>query len=201
MPNENLKWETSEQLDFGIDARFFRSRLGVSFDWYNKVTRDWLVRAPTLLIYGSGAPYINGGDIRNRGYEFLVTWNDNVGDFSYGVSATFSHNDNLVTRLANSEGIIHGNENVLAQNTTELYRVEVGYPIGYFWGYDVAGIIQNEKDLKAYLDDHCSGDAANSLQGADIQAGAFYTPFPSLFCFFIDNDVSHYAVRDFQSSV
>jgi TonB-linked SusC/RagA family outer membrane protein len=171
MPNENLKWETSEQLDFGVDARFFHSRLGVSFDWYNKMTRDWLVQAPTLLIYGSGAPYLNGGDIRNRGYEFLVSWNDNVGDFSYGVSATFSHNDNIVTRLANSEGIIHGGENVIAQNTAELYRVQVGYPIGYFWGYDVEGIIQNETDLQNYLKDHCKGDAANSLQKADIQPG------------------------------
>ena len=176
MPNENLKWETSEQLDFGVDARFFRSRLNVSFDWYNKMTRDWLVRAPTLLIYGSGAPYINGGDIRNRGYEFLVSWNDSVGDFSYGVSATFSHNDNLVTRLANSEGIIHGGENVIAQNTAELYRVQVGYPIGYFWGYDVEGIIQNEKDLQAYLDKHCKGEDGkgnpdNSLQKSDIQPG------------------------------
>ena len=171
MPNENLKWETSEQLDFGVDARFFRSRLGVSFDWYNKVTRDWLVRAPTLLIYGSGAPYINGGDIRNRGYEFLVSWNDNVGDFSYGVSATFSHNDNLVTKIANSEGIIHGGDNVIAQNTDELYRVQVGYPIGYFWGYDVEGIIQNEAQVQEYLDKHCKGDAANSLQKGDIQPG------------------------------
>ena len=171
MPNENLKWETSEQLDFGIDARFFRSRLGVSFDWYNKVTRDWLVRAPTLLIYGSGAPYINGGDIRNRGYEFLVSWNDNVGDFSYGISATFSHNDNLVTKIANSEGIIHGGDNVIAQNTDELYRVEVGYPIGYFWGYDVAGIIQNEADIQKYIDANCNGDAANSLQGSSLQPG------------------------------
>lgn len=171
MPNENLKWETSEQLDFGIDARFFRSRLGVSFDWYNKVTRDWLVRAPTLLIYGSGAPYINGGDIRNRGYEFLVSWNDNVGDFSYGISATFSHNDNLVTKIANSEGIIHGGDNVIAQNTDELYRVQVGYPIGYFWGYDVAGIIQNEADIQKYIDANCNGDAANSLQGSSLQPG------------------------------
>ena len=171
MPNESLKWETSEQLDFGFDARFFRSRLGVSFDWYNKMTRDWLVQAPTLLIYGSGAPYVNGGDIRNRGYEFLVSWNDTVGDLSYGVSATLSHNKNIVTRLANSEGIIHGGENVIAQNTTELYRVQEGFPIGYFWGYQVAGIIQNEADLKKYVDEHCGGDAANSLQGADLQPG------------------------------
>ena len=171
LPNENVKWETSEQVDFGLDARFFKSRLGISFDWYDKMTKDWLVVAPTLLSYGTGAPYINGGDIRNRGYEILATWNDNVGDLSYGASFTFSHNSNVVTRLANSEGIIHGGSNVLAQNTDELYRVEVGYPIGYFWGYEVEGIIQNESDLQNYIDANCDGNVANSLQGASLQPG------------------------------
>ncbi|MCQ2175247.1 MAG: TonB-dependent receptor [Bacteroidales bacterium] len=172
LPNENVKWETSEQLDFGFDARFFRSRLGFSFDWYNKMTKDWLVVAPTLLSYGTGAPYVNGGDIRNRGYEMLLSWNDSPSrDFSYGASLTFSHNSNEVVRLANSEGIIHGPENAIAQNTTELYRVQVGYPIGYFWGYKMDGIMQNEADVKQYLADNCGGDAANSLQGSSIQPG------------------------------
>ena len=172
LPNPDVKWETSEQTDFGFDARFFRSRMGLSFDWYNKMTKDWLVQAPVLLSYGTGAPYINGGDIQNRGYEILLTWDDAVSrDFSYGLSATFSHNKNKVTRIANGEGILHGPENAIAQNTAELYRVEVGYPIGYFWGYEMEGIIQNEQDLQAYLDKNCGGDAANSLQGKDIQPG------------------------------
>ena len=172
LPNENVKWETSEQLDFGFDARFFQSRLGFSFDWYNKTTKDWLVVAPTLLSYGTGAPYINGGDIRNRGYEILLSWNDSPSkDFSYGASLTFSHNSNEVVRLANSEGIIHGPENAIAQNTTELYRVQVGYPIGYFWGYEMDGIIQNQTDLQKYLDANCGGDMANSLQGSSLQPG------------------------------
>ena len=172
LPNENVKWETSEQLDLGFDARFFRSRLGISFDWYNKMTKDWLVDAPILLSYGTAAPYINGGDIRNRGYEFLVSWDDTVGsDFSYGISATFSHNSNIVTRLANSEGLIHGDENAIAQNTAEIYRVQVGYPIGYFWGYEMDGIIQNEQQKKDYLNKYFGGDAGKSKQGADIQPG------------------------------
>ena len=172
LPNENVKWETSEQLDLGFDARFFRSRLGISFDWYNKMTKDWLVDAPILLSYGTAAPYVNGGDIRNRGYEFLVSWDDTVGsDFSYGISATFSHNSNLVTRLANSEGLIHGDENAIAQNTAEIYRVQVGYPIGYFWGYEMDGIIQNEQQKQEYLNKYFGGDASKSKQGADIQPG------------------------------
>ncbi|MBO6238244.1 MAG: SusC/RagA family TonB-linked outer membrane protein, partial [Bacteroidales bacterium] len=172
IPNEKVEWEKSVQTDIGFDARFFRSRLGLSFDWYNKDTKDWLVRAPSLLSYGTGAPYVNGGDIRNRGYEILLSWDDAVSrDFSYGFSATFSHNKNTVTRIANSEGIIHGPSNAIAQNTAELYRIQVGYPIGYFWGFAMDGIIQNEQDLKEYLDRNCGGDAANSLQGADIQPG------------------------------
>ena len=172
LPNPDVKWETSEQLDFGFDARFFRSRLGISFDWYNKMTKDWLVQAPVLLSYGTNAPYVNGGDIRNRGVELLVSWNDNVSnDFSYGISTTFSHNSNMVTRLANAEGILHGPENAIAQNTAELYRVQVGYPIGYFWGYQMDGIIQNEAEKQAYLDKYFSGDASKSFQGSSIQPG------------------------------
>ena len=101
-----------------------------------------------------------------------MSWNDSpMKDFSYGASVSFSHNKNEVTRIANSEGIIHGGLNVLAQNTDELYRVQVGYPIGYFYGYQVDGIIQNDADKQAYLDANCGGDAANSLQGAGLQAG------------------------------
>ncbi len=172
LPNPDVKWETSQQLDFGFDVRFLNNRLSLSFDWYDKLTKDWLVDAPALKSYGTGAPYINGGDIRNTGYEILLGWNDSpMKDFSYGASVSFSHNKNEVTRIANSEGIIHGGLNVLAQNTDELYRVQVGYPIGYFYGYQVDGIIQNDADKQAYLDANCGGDAANSLQGAGLQAG------------------------------
>ena len=172
LPNEDVKWETSEQLDFGFDARFLNSRLGFAFDWYKKTTKDWLVRAPMLLIYGTGAPYINGGDIENKGYEIQLSWNDKIGkDFRYGITANFSHNKNEVTRLANSEGIIHGGSNAIAQNTAELYRLQVGYPIGYFWGYEMEGIIQNEADLQDYLDRNCNGDKKNSLQGESLQPG------------------------------
>lgn len=148
LPNKDITWETSEQLDLGFDTRFLNSRLGLAFDWYKKTTKDWLVVAPTLASYGTNAPYINGGDVENKGIELALTWNDKVGDFTYGVNLNLASNKNEVTRIANGEGIIHGEANVLSQGTTEMYRAEVGKPIGYFWGYQTAGVFQNAEQIK-----------------------------------------------------
>ena len=147
LPNKDITWETSEQLNLGLDARFIGSKLGLAFDWYKKSTIDWLVRAPTLASYGTGAPYINGGDVENKGFEVALDWNDNIGDLRYGINLNMSHNKNEVTRIANGEGIIHGQGNVLSQGTTEMYRAEVGKPIGYFWGYKTAGVFQNLEQI------------------------------------------------------
>ena len=65
MPNEDVTWETSEQLDLGLDARFLSGRLSLNFDWYNKKTKDLLIVAPILDSYGTNAPYINGGTVEN----------------------------------------------------------------------------------------------------------------------------------------
>ncbi|WP_291098055.1 MULTISPECIES: SusC/RagA family TonB-linked outer membrane protein [unclassified Flavobacterium] len=149
--NPDIKWETSEQLDLGIDTKLFDSKLGITFDWYKKTTKDWLVVAPIMGTSGAGAPYINGGDIENSGIELSVNWNDKIGDFKYGVTLSGAHNKNKVTRIANTDGIIHGPSNVLSQGTGEVSRVQVGQPIGYFYGYQTAGIMQNQQEVNAYV--------------------------------------------------
>ena len=151
VPNPDIKWETSEQLDFGIDARLFDSKLGVTFDWYKKTTKDWLVRAPALGTQGAPPSFINGGDVENSGVEYSVNWNDKVGGFKYGITLSGAHNKNEVTRIENTDGIIHGPSNVLSQGTGEVSRVQVGQPIGYFYGYQTAGIIQNQNEADAWL--------------------------------------------------
>lgn len=156
IPNSNVKWETSEQINIGLDTRFFRSRLGFTVDLYQKTTKDWLVRAPILGTSGAGAPYINGGDIQNKGVELMLSWNDNVGDFKYGATVSGAFNKNEITRLANAEGIITGTTNVLAQNTGYVYRAEAGHAIGSFYGYKTDGIFQNQAEVDAYVDK--SGD-------------------------------------------
>ena len=151
VPNPDVTWETSEQLNIGIDARFFNSNLGLSFDWYNKMTKDWLVLAPILGTAGAGAPWINGGDIKNSGIEFTINWKDNVADFIYGASFSGTMNQNEVTRLANAEGIINGSAHTLSQGTAAVSRVEVGFPIGFFYGLETDGLLQNQDDVDAYV--------------------------------------------------
>ncbi|GHT13142.1 SusC/RagA family TonB-linked outer membrane protein [Bacteroidia bacterium] len=151
LPNPNVTWETSEQVDLGLDARFLRSRLGLAFDWYTKTTKGWLVDAPILGSYGTGAPYLNGGDIKNTGVEIALNWRDQVGSsFRYGVGVNLTYNKNEVTGIANAEGIIHGPRNVPFQGSDEMYRAQVGYPIGYFWGYETSGVFQNQADIDAW---------------------------------------------------
>ena len=150
LANPDVSWETSQQLDLGVDARFFNSRLGIAIDAYIKDTKDWLVRAPIASVYGLNAPYINGGDIRNQGIEFSIDWSKPTGDFTYGVNFNGAFNKNVVTRIANAEGIIHGAEDVLSEGTLEMYRAQVGYPIGYFYGFKTAGVFQNQAQIDNY---------------------------------------------------
>jgi TonB-linked SusC/RagA family outer membrane protein len=166
VPNPDVTWETSEQLDFGFDARFLDSRLGLTFDWYKKTTKDWLIVAPRIAIEGTNPAYINGGDVRNTGIEIALTWNDRIGkDFSYNIGVNLATNKNKVTRIANETGHINGAGSVLSQGTEYIYRAEVGKPIGYFYGMSYSGIWQNQQQIddarkagKAVLDNAQPGD-------------------------------------------
>lgn len=160
LPNENVSWETSEQFDIGIDARMLRSRLGVVLDFYLKNTNDWLVQAPTLTSNGTGNPYINGGDIENKGIELGLTWNDNFRDFKYGVSINGSYNRNEVTKIGtdvNQQGIIN------SRNGWGVCRAQVGYPVSYFYGYKSAGIFQNQ-----YQIDNWDGPTLTGVRPGDM---------------------------------
>ena len=150
VPNPDLTWETSEQLDFGFDARFLNSRLGVNFDWYKKTTKDWLITGPQIAINGTNPAAINGGDVKNTGIELALTWNDRIGkDFSYNVGVNFTTNKNEVTRIANDNQYINGPGGVLSQGTEYIYRAQVGKPIGYFYGMSYSGIWQSQDQIDA----------------------------------------------------
>jgi TonB-linked SusC/RagA family outer membrane protein len=151
LANEDLTWETSEQTDLGFDARFLNSRLGVNFDWYYKKTKDWLVQSPILATTGTGAPYINGGDVTNKGVELAFTWNDHLGDFNYNASINGSYNKNRVGKIPTEDGIIHGSTGQLYDNSPEFYRAENGHAIGYFWGYKATGIFQNKEEIQNWI--------------------------------------------------
>src|SRR5699024_8510589 len=131
-PNPNLRWEASQQTDIGFDATLFQN-FTLSFDWYNKKTNDWLVQPPIPDIVGTGAPYINGGDIINKGVEIALNYQKTLNKVTLNVGGNVAFNHNEVKSVPNSDGIIHGSNNVLSSSTEEFYRIQTGYPVGYFW--------------------------------------------------------------------
>lgn len=140
MGNDKLKWETSEQLNFGVDMRFFRGRMGVNIDWFNKKTKDLLVNGtiPSLIIGGTTSP-LNAGNVLNRGWEFELSWRDNAGDFRYSATANLATLHNKVTYLDPSITRIAG-ERFHNNNITYF---EKDMPVYYFRGYQYDGVDAN----------------------------------------------------------
>ena len=172
LPNEDLTWETSEQLNIGLDARFLSGRLGFTLDWYNKKTKDLLVAVPVDPTTGFSTQMKNAGTVENKGIELSLSWNDKIGkDFQYNVGWNMAYNHNEVTEVKSNQTYNNGGKDLLAENTGYMARFEEGHPIGYFWGYKTEGVMQNEADVQAYLDKNCKGNAANSKQGTGIKPG------------------------------
>ena len=166
LANEKVTWETSEQSNIGLDAYLFRTRLGVNIDFYQKDTKDWLVQAPILATVGAGAPFINGGSVKNSGVEVALNWNDQLNsDFSYNIGINGAYNTNEVGEIPTEDGIIHGQTNQLYDNTPEFYRAENGMPIGYFWGYKSDGLFQNEQEITNWI------AAGNGVLQNDVKPG------------------------------
>ena len=172
LANPDLTWETSEQTNIGIDARFLDNRLSFTMDWYSKQTKDLLVEVGTNAASGFATQYQNAGTVKNTGLELSMGWRDQIGkEFKYGVNVNMAYNKNEVTEVNNANHFIEGGNDLLAQSTGRFVRMEEGHPIGYFYGYKTDGVIQNQNDLQAYLDQNCKGNAANSKQGASIKPG------------------------------
>ena len=168
VPNPDVTWETSEQLNIGIDARFFGGKLGLNFDWYKKTTKDWLVQAPMNDVTGyEVAAMINAGDVKNTGVEVALSWRDQIGsDFNYHANVNVATNKNEVTKLGTASGKLgDGVSSALFQNSSYVSLVEEGHPIGYFSGMSYSGIWQNQAQIdaaraagKAVLDGAQPGD-------------------------------------------
>ena len=141
LANPNLKWETSEQYDAGLDARFLNNRLTLTVDWYRKLTNDLLIQVNNLPEIGVAQSWVNAGKVLNQGLEFEVGWKDSVGDFRYSINANLSTLQNkvldvhaLIDRL-NTDVVSGLNEKLVTS-------FEAGYPIWYFRGFKYAGVDQ-----------------------------------------------------------
>lgn len=136
--NPELKWETAEQTNLGVDARFFGERLSVSADWFVKNTKDLIVVGITpSTVVGNTASPVNAGSIQNKGWELEIGWQDRIGDLHYGIRGNLSSIKNKVT-------FIHETLDAIDGQTYHTYgaitRFEVGRPAWYLYGYEFAGI-------------------------------------------------------------
>ncbi|WP_147678118.1 SusC/RagA family TonB-linked outer membrane protein [Algibacter pacificus] len=137
LPNADLTWETSEQLDLGMDLRAFDGKLSFTTDYYHKKTKDLIVSGNGLIPLSVGRNFgsFNGGTVSNKGWEFELGYHNTFGDFSYGVNVNLSTLKNEVTQLAVDSPI--DGVNVRGFDTT---RFEEGQPIWYYRGYKTNGI-------------------------------------------------------------
>ena len=137
IPNEDLTWETSEQLDLGIDLRALNNRLIFTVDYYNKKTIDLIVSGNNLVPLSVGRYFgeVNAGTVTNKGWEFELGYNDNKDDFRYGVNVNLSTLKNIVTEVNN--GLSSKGVEVRGYEAT---RFELDEPVWYFRGYKTDGI-------------------------------------------------------------
>lgn len=153
--NENLKWETSEQFNVGLDMEFLKGALGFSVDFYNKITDNMLMQAPYPPSIGNASsPWINSGKVLNRGVDFEAVYHHifKDGRFDIAFNGGFLHNEVLEIDAPVVGGRV--------DNGVYATKTEVGYPVGSFFMYEMDGIFQDEYEI-----------ISSAYQGAGIKPG------------------------------
>ena len=167
LANPELTWETSEQIDFGLDARFLNNRLSLGIDYYNKNTKDLLIKIAPLPEIGVSSSYANSGKVNNYGFDFELGWRDKVGDLRYSVTANFGTLHNEVKEVASVADRISPDEPALNGFNNRLSPLfEKGYPIWYMYGWKYAGVEKETGKALYYTKD---GEITNAPTDDDKQ--------------------------------
>lgn len=155
LPNPQLTWETTYQFDAGLDIALFDSRVALILDYYIKNTKDLLFARPIPSTSGYGAYFSNIGSIQNRGVEITLNTENIVpkkNGFGWRTNFNISFNRNEVTELYNNEPFPIG----------FVSWVQVGQPLGTFYGYFADGVYSRQSDVP-------EAQAAEGVQAGDIR--------------------------------
>ncbi len=145
--NAGIRWETTEQVDVGLEFSLFQGRFTTEIDWYRRFTYDILSDLPIPAYVGSGSnPFVNAAQVENTGWDFTLQWRETKGRVTYNIGAILSPVQNKV--LAINEGKSEIFDAGTAQGDFAT-RTVVGQPIGAFYGYQVAGVFQNSDEIAA----------------------------------------------------
>ena len=145
--NEETRWEATKMTNIGVDITFGGNRFNSTLEYYNKVTTDMLVTAAysSLASDEVGRPYINYGDMRNRGFDFSFNYRDKAGDLGWDLGLNLSTYKNKVLGLSTADDYaLWGNGFRLSTSVTRTIK---GRPISEFFGYNVIGFYEDEQDV------------------------------------------------------
>ncbi|MFD0931571.1 SusC/RagA family TonB-linked outer membrane protein [Psychroflexus salinarum] len=154
LANPNVKWETAKKFNVGLDLKLFKRSLDVTLEYYDNTREDLLIPGiPTSGIFGtaapgSSAPTINAGTVTNSGFEAALGYSKDISeDFSFNINYNVSTINNEVTQI-NGADVIRGGQFGIGQLPPA--RMEVGQPIGYFYGLQTNGIFQSQAEVDAH---------------------------------------------------
>ncbi len=141
--NEDLSWETTTVIDIGFDATFLQGRLNLTGDIYNRRTKDILLRLPVPEMVGLDASFQNAGVVENKGWELAVGWQDDIGEFNYGIDFNLSDNRNEVIDLVDTGPYILG-------GNLDGRVIEVGEPINSWYGWEAEGLFSSYEQIDSH---------------------------------------------------
>ncbi len=161
--NTQVRWETVEDFNIGVDMAFLKNRLKVTADWYTKKSHDMLMQKENLLVLGlpawNGQMWENIGSMKATGWELGFNWQDQIKDFTYGASLNLSSVRNKAVNL-NGNYIYTG-----SHNGDYIIRNEEGLPISQFYGYVVDGLFQNQTEVTSYTNEYGEAMQPNAQPG------------------------------------
>ncbi|MEO8109921.1 MAG: TonB-dependent receptor [Ginsengibacter sp.] len=137
--NKNLKWESTRQLDIGLDVSFFQNRLSITADYYQKKTFDLLLSTPIPTTSGFSSTVLNVGNILNNGFDFDIRSVNTRGQLNWNTSLNISVNRNKITNLNTETDILLLGGSLLRK----------GQPVGTFYGYIFDGIFQTDQEASS----------------------------------------------------
>lgn len=149
LANTELKWESAEQYNVGIDFGLFNNSLTGTVDYFIRNTNDMILSKPIPMYAGKKKPAVNAGTMQNKGVELTLNYANNKGKFKYDIGANITFIKNKITSLAGGDPIRSGGAGRLG-NTT---KTEVGKEIAYFYGYKTDGLFKTQEQLDAYKKD------------------------------------------------
>ena len=167
LPNATLRWDKVEAWEVGAEANFFRNRLHLEGVYYKKTTKDLLAEVPGIsgTVPGIG----NLGSIENKGIELAINWREQIGDWNYSIGGNLTTIKNKVLSLV-QEGY-----SIISGDKSQSYTM-AGFPIGYFYGYKVEGVYQNQAEIDNSPKNTLATVTPGDLKFVDVDGNGEITP-------------------------